>query len=424
VLWTLPARVRSLVLPVELLALALLCLDAQRHVVTRPTLALALALAAVGVVHTEIVIAVERLRRRVAGTRHHDLSSVWAFAAALSVPPLLAGLVVLVISTHQWLRAWRPLGVPAYRQIYGTATVVLACQAAWAVLLGLGGQPIGLLPRAHGVLASGSAVLAFLAVNIGLTAAMLGLVGARSADPPERPAGHLDGALVELATLCLGALAAEALVTDPWQVTLVLAPLLVLHRAVLVRQLEQVANTDSKTGLLTDSAWRLRAAKELRRAERGRTGAAVLILDLDRFKAVNDDHGHLAGDAVLGAVASALRAEVREHDLVGRFGGEEFVVLLPALGREHGRDGGEELRLVAERIRRRISALSVVVSTPTGMLTIAGLSVSVGGAAYPEHGLGLDGVLEAADGALYAAKRDGRNVVRIAERAPAGTPPR
>jgi diguanylate cyclase (GGDEF)-like protein len=150
----------------------------------------------------------------------------------------------------------------------------------------------------------------------------------------------------------------------------------------------------------------------------------VLILDLDRFKAVNDDHGHLAGDAVLGAVASALRAEVREHDLVGRFGGEEFVVLLPALGREHGRDGGEELRLVAERIRRRISALSVVVSTPTGMLTIAGLSVSVGGAAYPEHGLGLDGVLEAADGALYAAKRDGRNVVRIAERAPAGTPPR
>jgi diguanylate cyclase (GGDEF)-like protein len=313
--------------------------------------------------------------------------------------------------------------VPAYRQIYGTATVVLACQAAWAVLLGLGGERIGLLAGAQAVLALGLAVLAFLAVNLGLTAAVLGLLGAQSGGPFERPAGHLDGALVELATLCLGALAAEALATDPWRVTLVLAPLLVLHRAVLVRQLEQVANTDSKTGLLTDSAWRLRAAMELRRAQRGRTGAAVLILDLDHFKAVNDDHGHLVGDAVLGAVASALRAEVREHDLVGRFGGEEFVVLLPALGRERGRAGGEELRVVAERIRRRIGALSVVVSTPTGMLTIAGLSVSVGGAAYPEHGLGLDGVLEAADEALYAAKRDGRNVVRIAERAPAGIPP-
>jgi diguanylate cyclase (GGDEF)-like protein len=177
--------------------------------------------------------------------------------------------------------------------------------------------------------------------------------------------------------------------------------------------LEEVASTDSKTGLLNAAAWHTQAAKELRRAQRGRTSAAVLILDLDHFKSVNDDHGHLAGDEVLSAVASALRAEVREHDLVGRFGGEEFVVLLPELGREL--DGSGELHAIAERIRHRISTLSVVVSTPHGSLTIAGLSVSVGGAAFPEHGAGLENLMDAADTALYAAKRDGRNAVRIAE---------
>ncbi|MBO0849966.1 MAG: diguanylate cyclase, partial [Pseudonocardia sp.] len=74
-----------------------------------------------------------------------------------------------------------------------------------------------------------------------------------------------------------------------------------------------------------------------------------------------------------------------------------------------------ELHAIAERIRHRISTLSVAVSTPNGSLRIAGLSVSVGGAAYPHHGSGLEHVLEAADSALYAAKRDGRNAVRIAE---------
>jgi diguanylate cyclase (GGDEF)-like protein len=206
---------------------------------------------------------------------------------------------------------------------------------------------------------------------------------------------------------------AIALGANPWQVPLVMAPLLVLHRAVLVRQLEEVASTDSKTGLLNAAAWHAQAAKELRRAQRGRGTAALLILDLDHFKSVNDDHGHLAGDRVLSAVAGALRGEVREHDLVGRFGGEEFVVLLPDVGRES--TGSAELHAIAERIRHRISTLSVAAVTPRGALTIAGLSASVGGATFPDHGVALEHVLQVADAALYEAKRDGRNAVRIAE---------
>ncbi|MDT7558603.1 MAG: hypothetical protein QOC83_2029 [Pseudonocardiales bacterium] len=411
--WALPNRVLTSVLLVELTAFGLFLVDTSRGSFTQLALFGTLMLSVLGVLHTEIAVGLERLRRQVADTPHGDLSSVWTFAAAVLLPPALTTVVVLVIFTHQWFRVWRSIRVPAYRHIFSTATVVLACHAAAAVLGYAGGGGLRGLDGPRELLTVAMAILAYATVNTGLVAAAIALSAPLPRPSPAQLIGHWDDNMLELATLCLGGLAAFALGSNPWQVPLVMAPLLVLHRAVLVRQLEEVASTDSKTGLLNAAAWHTQAAKELRRAQRGRTSAAVLILDLDHFKSVNDDHGHLAGDEVLSAVASALRAEVREHDLVGRFGGEEFVVLLPELGREL--DGSGELHAIAERIRHRISTLSVVVSTPHGSLTIAGLSVSVGGAAFPEHGAGLENLMDAADTALYAAKRDGRNAVRIAE---------
>jgi len=410
--WALPARIVTSVLLVELTAFGLFLVDISRGSFTQSALVGTLTLSVLGVLHTEIAVGLERLRRRVADTPHGDLSSVWTFAGAVLLPPALATVVVLVIFTHQWFRVWRSIRVPAYRHTFSTSTVVLACHAAAAVLGYAGVTGLTGLTGSSELLIMLMAVLAYATVNTGLVAAAIALSAPLPRPSPAQLIGHWDDNMLELATLCLGALAAFALSSNPWLVPLVMAPLLVLHRAVLVRQLEEVASTDSKTGLLNAAAWHTRAAKELRRAQRAHTSAAVLILDLDHFKSVNDDHGHLAGDEVLSAVASALRAEVREHDLVGRFGGEEFVVLLPELGREL--DGAAELYTIAERIRHRISTLSVVVSTPNGPLTIAGLSVSVGGAAFPDHGGGLELVLEAADRALYAAKRDGRNAVRIA----------
>ena len=111
----------------------------------------------------------------------------------------------------------------------------------------------------------------------------------------------------------------------------VLPPVLVLHRAVLVHQLAEAARTDLKTGLLNAAAWHTQAERALSRNRRDDSPRGVLVLDLDHFKRVNDTYGHLAGDNVLVAVADALRGEVRDRDLVGRFGGEEFVVLLAAL---------------------------------------------------------------------------------------------
>ena len=224
--------------------------------------------------------------------------------------------------------------------------------------------------------------------------------------------GRGDEVVLELATLSMGALAAGAISsTSPLHALLVLPPLVVLHRAVLVRHFQEVASIDGKTGLLNAAAWQDRADRVLQRAQRSQGGAAVLILDLDHFKLVNDRHGHLAGDRVLSSVAEALRAEVRDNDLVGRFGGEEFVIMLP------GHDGAgydrAELEAVADRIRRRVDALDVDVATADGPLTVGDLSVSVGGATFPDDAADLDGLLEVADSALYAAKRAGRNAVRM-----------
>ena len=214
-----------------------------------------------------------------------------------------------------------------------------------------------------------------------------------------------------MATLSLGALTAVSVTLNPWLVLLVLVPLVVLHRADMARQLEQRAAMDGKTGLLNAAAWHDKAERALRRAQRQGAAAGVLILDLDHFKSVNDTYGHLAGDEVLAAVAATLRAEVREGDVVGRFGGEEFVVLLRDLDLTSA--GRRQMATIAERIRARVAELAVAVHTPDGPLTIDGVSTSVGAVFDLGRTCTLQQVLGAADAALYSAKRDGRNLVRF-----------
>ncbi len=403
-LWRLPAKAVTLVLAVEAAAVALVA--AHFAVPTRDAVALAAFLTLLSVVHTELATGIERIRRRAAETSYFDLSSVWTFAAALLLPPVLAAAVIAAVYLHLWQRVWRPAKVPLHRHIYTTATVVLAAVAAHGVVERAGGLPSG-PDDVAGVAGIAAAVLLYVVVNTLLVA---GVIALTSEWPGVRElVGRWDDNALEVATLCMGGLAAVTIGSTPWLVALVLPPILVLHRAVLVRHLEEVASTDAKTGLLNSAGWQAEAARTLRRS---RAGVAVLILDLDHFKLVNDAHGHLAGDDVLAAVAAELRSGVRDQDLVGRFGGEEFVVLLPDL--PSGPLGRAEMRAVAERLRRLVAELEVPVCTPDGNLTITGLSVSVGGASLPVDGSTLEQVLKVADASLYAAKRGGRNLVRIA----------
>lgn len=209
--------------------------------------------------------------------------------------------------------------------------------------------------------------------------------------------------LLALAFCCLVALAGYALVTAPPLALLAIAPLALLPRAARVSRLAVTAVTDGKTGLLTAEAWSAGAARVLARARKAGRGACLFMIDVDRFKPVNDSRGHLAGDAVLRSVAEVISAQLRGDDLAGRFGGDEFVVVLTGISRTDAMGA-------AERVRAHVAAR-------------AAATVSVGVACAPDHGESLDELLVAADAACYLAKSGGGNqCARQPTRKPAGSP--
>ncbi|MBV9407992.1 MAG: diguanylate cyclase [Candidatus Eremiobacteraeota bacterium] len=171
--------------------------------------------------------------------------------------------------------------------------------------------------------------------------------------------------------------------------------------------LEAVAFRDALTGVANRRAFDLRFADEWRRATRTRTRLAVVLLDVDRFKAYNDACGHPRGDRVLARVAQALaHAARRPEDFVARYGGEEFVVVLPGCGR------GDAARLANAALAAiRALAIEHPAHEPGIVTASAGVASLV-----PRHGLRPRALLAAADRALYEAKRDGRD--RVATRPP------
>ncbi len=201
-------------------------------------------------------------------------------------------------------------------------------------------------------------------------------------------------------------LSAESFDADQVEMAASLAAQVVvaLENARLHRIVERQALVDSLTGLANRRSFEDTLRSELARAARFSDSVCVVFADFDDFKRVNDRHGHAAGDEVLKAFASALQRTVRESDVAGRWGGEEFALVLPGTDV----DGGARL---AERARAAIESREIPM--PNGeLLTV---TASFGVASYPEsHELGE--LLAAADSALYAAKREGKNrVVTSAE---------
>jgi diguanylate cyclase (GGDEF)-like protein len=421
--WSLPARVKIPVLAVEFLVVGVLAGSIAAHLADGIDPAgtwawLELVLVVAGVASTEASLGVERKRRQSDDHPHLDLSSVWTFAGAVLLVGPLAAIVAMAIYLHIYLRVWRRNKAPLHRVLFSTATILLAVQAAAAVTDQVGqGQLFRSVP---GVLAVVAAMVVYMLVNLALVVLVIVVSGPdRRLTTVRQAIGPFDDVALEFATLAMGALVAAAANTfGPPYVLLGLPPLIVLHRTRLVRQLEQDASTDGKTGLLTAAAWQDKAGEAVLRSERGDRPASVLVLDLDHFKLVNDRFGHLVGDQVLAAVAASLRDEVRDEDLVGRFGGEEFVVLLRGTDGEDPRSGA---RAVAERIRERIAALRVAVAGGPETVVVEGLTVSIGGATTPRDGQDLAALLEIADAAMYEAKRAGRNLVRMG--VPLGPPP-
>jgi diguanylate cyclase (GGDEF)-like protein len=164
-------------------------------------------------------------------------------------------------------------------------------------------------------------------------------------------------------------------------------------------KLRRQARTDALTGLMNRRAFDDFIRRELETAGTFGYEVTLLFCDLDKFKQINDQHGHLAGDAVLRAVGQAFSASIRDRDVAARYGGEEFALVLPGTPLLGG-------RRVAERIRRTLEGLTV--EMPDGR-TVQ-FTASFGAASFPTYD-SVDSLLAAADGALYEAKESGRNRV-------------
>jgi diguanylate cyclase (GGDEF)-like protein len=349
------------------------------------------------------VVCIEAIRRlgQPSGVSR-DLLSAWWLPIALLLPPIYALLAPFVVGVALFARGRQ---TPVYRRVFSSAALGLAGAAASVMFhrvspldqhVRLNGAP-DWLARPEVLLAGIGCAVLFSVVNSSIVA-----MAAHLAEP-EAPLAEIlwdrESLLLDLTETCVGVLVAITCAISPLLLLVALPPVILLQRSLMHQQLQAAARTDAKTGLLNAAAWQREADAEVGRALRSAAPVAILLVDVDHFKRVNDRHGHLVGDEVLKSLAVELRQQVRDSDVVGRFGGEEFTVLLPRT------DAIEALR-IAERLRRSASMLSIF----AGEARIA-VTISIGVAVLAVHGRDLFELLAAADLALYRAKDKGRNQV-------------
>jgi len=177
-----------------------------------------------------------------------------------------------------------------------------------------------------------------------------------------------------------------------------------LENATLYRQVELSSITDDLTKLYNSRYLHRFLIQEIQRSKRESLQVSVLLLDLDNFKTVNDTYGHLVGSQTLVEVAQIIKSKVREIDVAGRFGGDEFIIILPETGPDRAVS-------IAEEIRKSIEDLTILKDFD---LNISMLSASIGVATYPDHGKEAEELIHKADKAMYQIKQQSKNGVRLA----------
>jgi ATP-binding cassette ChvD family protein len=402
-LLTMPLPLIGYVLSVPAVYLALFAWEVRQTPLNAADLMLFAALLCCGAVCIE---ATRRLGQPAGVSR--DLLSAWWLPVALLLPPAYALAAPAVLGLLLYYRVHHG---PVYRRLFSSAALGLAGACASILFraltpVPLQGQAAGWLtypgPHAWFSRPQQAAVAVVCAITFAVLNTCLVAVAAWLAEPAARLTEMLwdrERMLLDLTETCVGVLVTITCALSPLLLCVALPPVVLLQRSLMHQQLKTAARTDAKTGLLNAATWQREADAEVARAQRRGEQVAVLLADVDYFKKVNDTHGHLTGDEVLRALATELRRQVRESDLVGRFGGEEFVILLPGTA-------PEEACRIAERLRRGASLVQILAAG-----AVVGVTISVGVAVSGSQGQDLFELLAAADLALYRAKNTGRDRV-------------
>jgi diguanylate cyclase (GGDEF)-like protein len=336
-----------------------------------------------------------------------DFLTVWVLPVAILLPPCYAMVtpVPLLVLTQ-----WRVHRGVVYRRVFTGAAIGLAYGAGsfvfHAIPASFAGGTIGTGTHALTWTASVAAceVIGWLGHHFLLVSAV------KLSDPAARVAIlelNREALQADFAQIDLGIVITIVVAINTVLATFAVPTVLLARRFMMHAQLLAESRIDTKTGLLNVATWEREAEAEIARAVRTRSPLSVALMDIDHFKVVNDTYGHLVGDKALRAVTDALREQLRSYDLAGRFGGEEFVVLLPQTREENALS-------IAERLRMHIADMSVPVSDAEPDDCIR-LTVSVGVASLNDTNRELTDLVAAADAALYLAKQAGRNKTRVAD---------
>jgi len=342
----------------------------------------------------------------VANGMTRDFLTVWVLPVAVLLPPVYAMAAPIPLQILTLVRVYR--GV-VYRRVFTVGAMAISYGAASVLFhafpASFAGPSIG-----TGVHALTWTVAVAVAEQVGRRGhQVLILGGIKLTDPTVRFVDlefNREALVGDFAEFDLGVLITIVVAVNAVLAIFAVPTVLLVRRFMMHAQLLAQSRVDTKTGLLNASTWEQEAEVEIARAVRTNTPLALALVDIDHFKAVNDTYGHLVGDKTLRAVTDALQSQLRSYDLAGRFGGEEFAILLP-----HAR--GDDALHVAERLRAHIAGMSIPIGDDPERGPAVRVTISVGVASLDGTSRELTDMLAAADAALYYAKETGRNKTHV-----------
>lgn len=400
-IWSLGEPLRSYLLLVTALAAAAIPLTAARasmHVVQLMVFLGLLACAVVAIESTRTI-------KEIHGALVRDLLPVFYLAVAIILPIPYAFLFPAPLLIY---KLWRLPGLVMYRRVFSNATISLAYGSVSVVfhaLTRLSTNPLGTGLHAlawSGVVAACGALA--MAINIGLL-----VIAIKLSDRGvllRELIGNREALTSDLIELSLGTSLTLIVAIDPVLMALALPSIVLYRRYLMSAQLVTLARIDAQTGLLNANTWQREAEVELFRAVRSRAPLALAIVNIDDFRSMQDTVGNIVLDQLRRDVATMLREQLRDNDLIGRFGGEEFAILLPETS-------WDEAKRISERMRDHIAAEPIAIESGAQEGFVFRLTVSIGVAVLNESRRALSELIGAADTALGQARSTGWSKVCV-----------
>jgi diguanylate cyclase (GGDEF)-like protein len=400
--WSVREPLRAYLLAVPLVSVAAVGIEAAYTPWQARQALIFVALLACGAIAVEATRTVKEPQDAVA----RDLQSVWYLAIAIVLAPFYAFAAPIPLTIYKIFRT-RPAIL--HRRVFSNATISLAYGGASLLFHKLPDSIAGDHPGTQNHALTWTAAVVVCGV-VGWTINHALLVIAIKLSDRSRPVRELIGSRESVTCdsieLSLAVSVALVVAINPALMALAL-PSVVMQRRYLMRvQLVTHARIDSNTGLLNASTWQREATAELLRALRSRAPLSLAMIVIDHFDDVNETAGKIVHDQLLRDVAAMLKDQLPAHDLIGRFGSDEFIVLLPSTGED-------EARRISEALRDRIAGEPIAIESGSQAGYVFRLTVSIGVAVLSESRRVLADLIGAADSALDQAKSTGWNKVFV-----------